>query len=108
MNNYDDTAPKKEEAAPAKVAALKMIRNKFSGTASETQRNRLRAAFEIFPKISTQEARQYLDMLHPAGRVKELRQQGCNIRTLWTTVETDAGCKHRVADYLWVREVGHA
>jgi hypothetical protein len=108
MDNYDDTDPGKEEAAPAKVAALKMVRDKFSGTASETQRQRLRAAFEIVPKISTQEARQYLDMLHPAGRVKELREEGFNILTLWTTVETDAGCKHRVADYLWVREASHA
>jgi len=97
-----------KKAAPDKRAALKAIRDKFTGTSRETQRERLRAGFRLFPMISTQEARDYLDILHPAGRVKELREEGQNILTLWTTVETDGGCKHRVADYLWVREVAHA
>lgn len=98
----------KEKAAPEKVAALKSIRDQFKGNARETQRERLRAGFGLFPMISTQEARDYLDILHPAGRIKELRCDGLNILTLWTTVETDGGGKHRVADYLWVREVAHA
>ena len=98
----------KKMAPPDKEAALKKIRDQFTGNASETQRDRLRAAFEIFPMISTREARDHLDILHPAGRVKELRDDGFNIITLWTTVESEGGAKHRVADYLWTREVVHA
>jgi hypothetical protein len=98
----------KEKAAPEKVAALKAIRDQFKGSSAAEQRTRLRKAFEVFPMLNTQEMRQHLDILHPAGRVKELREEGCTIITLWTVIESDGGQRHRVANYMWVREVIHA
>lgn len=50
-------------------------------------------------RITTLEARTKLDILHPAGRILELRKDGKNIVTHWTTVETPLG-KHRIAEYV--------
>lgn len=91
-----------------KAAALKQIRDEFKGNGSDSQRQRLRAAFERFPSISTLEARTCLDILHPAGRIQELREDGQKIVTHWVTVETGARVKHRIANYLLVREVCNA
>ena len=94
----------KEKAANAKVAALKAIRGEFTGTSAAAQKERLRRAFECFPMLNTQEMREHLAILHPAGRVKELRDDGENIATLWVTYQADGGSKHRIANYLRVRE----
>ncbi|MBH9552872.1 helix-turn-helix domain-containing protein [Inhella sp. 4Y17] len=58
------------------------------------------AALRMGFAISTLEARTLLDILHPAGRVKELRDEGHNILTLWTDAPTEAGELHRVGVYL--------
>jgi hypothetical protein len=48
--------------------------------------------------ITTLQARQELDILHPAARIQELREQGHNIITHRTTEDTGKS-KHRVACY---------
>ncbi|WP_027190355.1 helix-turn-helix domain-containing protein [Fundidesulfovibrio putealis] len=50
--------------------------------------------------LTTLEARRLLDVLHPAARVMELRRQGINIVTVWTTDTTPGGNSHRVARYI--------
>jgi hypothetical protein len=50
--------------------------------------------------LTTLEARRKLDVLHPAARVMELRRQGHNIVTAWTTDLTSEGNPHRVARYI--------
>lgn len=86
-----------------KLAGLRRIRDELAGVESVTQRLRLQRAFEQFPFISTAEARMGLDILHPAARVQELREEGHEVVTLWTVVESDGGGRHRVANYLWKR-----
>lgn len=49
--------------------------------------------------ISTIEARRDLDILSPAPRIKELREDGHRIETHWSTEETELGT-HRVARYV--------
>lgn len=93
----------KRKADPGKESALKQIAQQFSGVDRARQRQCLREAFAVFPNLSTVEIRDNLNILHPAGRIKELREEGCDILTLWETVEDDDGTKHRVAQYLWVR-----
>lgn len=88
---------------PKKLAALQQIRSEVAGISASTQRLRLQRAFEQIPHINTAEARAGLDILHPAARVQELREEGHDIKTLWTVVEYEGGDQHRVADYLWVR-----
>jgi hypothetical protein len=99
---------KKEKAGSAKRAALKVIAEQFKGNATECQRERLRAALQQWRRLSTIEIRRDLDILHPAGRARDLRLQGVNIQTVWTTEETQSGKPHRVGVYLLMAEGGHA
>jgi len=65
-------------------------------TANQRQRilNRLHTA-----TLTTLQARQELDVMHPAARVQELRKQGHSILTHWMTDDTGKA-KHRVACYV--------
>jgi len=53
--------------------------------------------------ITTLQARQELDILHPAARIQELREAGHKIVTEWTTGDTGKA-KHRVACYALLME----
>lgn len=68
----------------------------FIDTASQRQRI---LAWLITASLTTLQAREELDIMHPAMRVKELRHQGHNIVTHWETVDTGKA-KHRVASYV--------
>lgn len=50
--------------------------------------------------VNTLEARRELDVLHPAGRVQELREAGHPISTVWSHEFSDCGRRHRVARYV--------
>ncbi len=89
----------KEKATPDKKAALQSLRDQFKGTATETQRALMRAALEALPTVSTVEARRDLDILHPAGRIMELRRAGLEILTTWIEEMTSAGVRHRIGLY---------
>ncbi len=65
------------------------------------QRARLEIYLRRHGSVSTLEARRELDIMHPAGRVLELRQAGCKIRTAWVNTTTNGGRRHRVARYVW-------
>lgn len=49
--------------------------------------------------LTTLQAREHLDIMHPAGRVKELKAQGHDIKTEWAVEHTAKG-KHRVGRYV--------
>ncbi len=49
--------------------------------------------------LTTLQARKELDIMHPAARIQELREQGHNIITHWTT-DDNGKYKHRVACYV--------
>jgi hypothetical protein len=107
MIDNDIGTPEKEEAAPDKVAALKQIREQFSGTAGRTQCQRLLAALARYP-ITTFEAMRLLDVYHCPARVLQLRKDGHQIVTHRKTVITEAGAKHSVGLYVLQRGAGHA
>lgn len=65
----------------------------------ESQRQRILAWLRIHHTLTTLQAREELDVLHPAGRVMELRKKGHNIITHWTVEDTAKGA-HRVARYV--------
>jgi hypothetical protein len=50
--------------------------------------------------VTTILARDVLNILHPAGRVKELRDRGFDIRTHWLVVHDNWGRPHRVGCYV--------
>lgn len=72
---------------------------------AKTQRIRLLAALRD-RALTTLDARKQLDILHPAMRVLELREQGFDIKTVWTQQATEAGAMHRIAQYVLCSTVG--
>lgn len=96
-----------KKATPGKEAALKQIREEFSGTTGRRQADRLLAALRQFP-ITTFEAMRQLDVYHAPARVLQLRKAGHNIITLRQRVETEAGVPHNVGLYVLQRGDGHA
>lgn len=66
---------------------------------SAAQRARILAWLQAGRSLTTLEARRELDVLHPAGRVEELRKSGELILTTWVREATDVGREHRVARY---------
>ncbi|TDP74132.1 helix-turn-helix domain-containing protein [Roseateles toxinivorans] len=91
-----------KKTTPEKEAALKSLRDQFTGLDAATQKTRLLAALQLFP-VTTFEASRFLDVYHPAGRIRDLRDDGHEILTLWTDTTTEAGVTHRIGRYVLVR-----
>jgi hypothetical protein len=92
-----------KKTTPEKEAALKALRDEFTGTDANTQARRTLAGLRLFP-LTTFEMSRGLDVYHPPARVKELRQAGHTIITLRETVTTEAGVKHSLGKYVLIRE----
>lgn len=71
----------------------------MNSNSAHDQRQRLLEALRHRP-VTTLEARRELDVLHPAARVMELRQQGITVETHWTIQDTIEGRPHKVASYV--------
>ena len=91
----------KEKGYPK--AAPKNTNPYYADLSTHAQRARLLDALRCSP-ITTIEARRALDILMPAARIKELRNRGYQIVTLWTNQATDAGRLHRIAQYVLMGE----
>lgn len=89
-------APKDD--APA-VGSGSGRRKAQHGNSSSEQRTRVLRALADGP-ITTLYARRDLDVMHPGGRIMELRRDGHRIDTVWTEEATDCGKVHRVALYV--------
>lgn len=75
-------------------------------TTATQQRAAILDHLSRYGTLTTLEARSGLDIMHPAARVMELRQQGKQIDTIWTVEAAHQGGKlHRVACYLMASEV---
>lgn len=68
---------------------------------AKSQRARLLKFFETTPRISTMEARDELGILHPPGRIRELRKQSYQIDTVWIKQADSNGVLHRVGLYVY-------
>ncbi|MHB1051484.1 MAG: helix-turn-helix domain-containing protein [Thiobacillus sp.] len=86
-------------AGEAKVKQLIAIRDKYKGDTRAEQGRRLLESLRRFP-VSTLEARRYLDIMHPAGRVQELRESDNEIDTLRVAEPSEAGRAHSIAMYV--------
>jgi hypothetical protein len=73
----------------------------MSHNSNEAQRTRILEHLRR-ESLTTLQAREHLDIMHPAGRVQELREQGFNITTHWTYE-----AKHRVGRYVLLAEVAN-
>jgi Helix-turn-helix domain len=54
--------------------------------------------------ITTDQAREHLDIMLPAGTIKTLREYGYLIVTVWVTWVSELCIKHRVARYVLQRK----
>lgn len=91
-------------AGEAKVKQLIAIRDMYEGETRAQQGRRLLESLRRFP-VSTLEARRYLDIMHPAGRVQELRDSEKEIDTLRIVEPSEAGRTHSIALYVLRNEV---
>ena len=78
--------------------------NEMQATTGE-QRRRILAHLQYLP-LTTLEAREQLDIMHPAARCMELRKQGHPIVTEWTTEYSAGGSRHRIARYVLKQQEG--
>jgi hypothetical protein len=81
---------------------------KHKGNDAETQANRSLEALQVFSSLTTQDLRQDLDIMHPAGRIKELRVRGFEIHTHWESYPTVSGKMHRMGRYVYMGKKGEA
>lgn len=78
---------------------------KFKGNNVHSQRMRLLARLRK-ANVSTTEARRELDIMHPAARIQELREQGNLINTITIAEHTASQGIRRIARYVLSREAG--
>lgn len=74
--------------------------------AIRSQQARLLKHFEACPRLSTIEAREQYGILHPCGRVMELRKKGHRIDTHWISAPDTNGVLHRVGLYVYQTKSG--
>lgn len=98
-------AASQAEPADAKIEKLEAIRAKYEGETGATHAQRVLDALRLGP-LSTFDARRYLDVPHPAGRIQELRDNGNEIDTLRLSERSEVGREHCVALYVLRKEAG--
>lgn len=96
-----ESAPQGNTSAAdsTRIARLKTIAADHPGNDVEVQRDRVLTALQEGP-LSTVEARRWLDVMHPAMRVLELRAIGLRIDTVWSLEPTECGRLHRMGRYV--------
>lgn len=91
---------KKEKATPRKEDSPK--NNQRNNNSATAQRARVLEALEQAGSkgLSTIQLREDFDIMSPAPRILELREEGHGIATIWTVTENAQGHKHRCARYV--------
>ncbi len=82
--------------------AARNTQKQHSTTDRTEQQRRLLAALQLMGPdgVTTIEARDELNVMHPAARIMELRARGYQIATIWTDSTNAQGFAHRNARYI--------
>ena len=88
--------------SPARRARLMALLVTVPGASADTQAERMLRAMRGGP-ITSHEARHYLDVIHPAGRVKSLRDSDYEIATRWVVQLSACGKPHRIGEWTLIR-----
>jgi len=84
-----------------------MSRNSLSNTSANAQRKRLLEALQTLGAVNTLYARDRLNIMAPAPRIKELREQGHQIHTDRISIQDRDGFTHgNVARYVLIKLAG--
>ncbi len=81
--------------------ALKKINEQHKGNDATVQEERALLGLQSCGSLTTQDLRERLDIMHPAGRVLSLRRRGFHIVTFWGNYPTNCGKSHRMARYVY-------
>ena len=85
---------------PQRLAIFAQILRDSPNITQTTQHSRIITTLLKLDGFNTWEARNELNIMHPSGRVKELREQGWQIDTLRVKVFDDMGKAHTIAHYI--------
>jgi hypothetical protein len=85
--------------SPAELGGIKL--NQTYSNSASSQRARLLESFSKCPRLTTMEARNDLGVLHPPGRIMELRRMGHMIDTHWVKSPDCNGVLHRIGQYVY-------
>jgi hypothetical protein len=91
----------KKNAACLREETLNEINQQHKGNDATTQEDRALLGLQTFGSLTTQDLRQELDIMHPAGRILSLRVIGYDIKTIWENYPTSCGKIHRMARYVY-------
>lgn len=91
-----------KKGQPHQEASQQSHSNNTTKTSFTAQRQRLLEALRHGP-VTTIQARDELNVMHPAGRVNELRDQGHTIITEMQWLVDAAGRKHKAGKYFLIR-----
>lgn len=89
MSNHDQ----------ARLAVFAQILSEHKSISSQSQQQ-LAVALTILGNITTIEARDYLDVMSPAARLLELREQGWGIVSIRVRHVAECGTVHSIANYI--------
>ncbi len=85
-----------------KLSQKKKLHHPYNNSPS-SQRARIVSWFsENKPRLSTTEAREILGVMHPAGRIQELKEGGHKIILNWTAQADANGVLHRAGEYVYL------
>lgn len=82
-------------------------KQKLSNAHSNENRAQAQRIFDylsVHHRATTIELRAKLDILHPAGRIKDLRRDGRGIETIYEQHPTECGKLHRVGVYVLISQ----
>ena len=99
-----DTNKSKGEADATTTPQAKTTRHNSKDNSLHNQRQKLMNWFFEHGSITTPEAREELDIMHPAGRIRELKARGHDIGTVWDSWTSEHGIKHRIGRYVLVKK----
>ncbi len=87
-------------AAPTTNPQTKTTKPNFNDNSSYNQRLKLLDWLLEKVSITTKQAQINLDIYYPPARIKELRQAGYLINTVWDSWTSEHGIKHRIGRYV--------
>lgn len=83
-----------------RLAILGHILKEHQSVSTQSQQQRLALALTYLGSITTIEARDYLDVMHPSGRIKELIEQGWGVVSSRVRYVAPCGAVHSIANYV--------
>lgn len=76
----------------------------FNDNSAFNQRLKLLDYLLEHGSITSKKAQTDLDIYYPPARIKELREAGYIINTIWDSWTSEYGIKHRIARYVLVQK----